>query len=156
MANDLLASLAASKRPWVGQEQSLSGCQTLDMVEARWTSLSIRDLVRRAGSFRIFRPARRNSTQCVVRSLDYPRRAWCGTSWILFEPSPRVALAHRLDDSKGSAKVTQSDKREASSSVQVTALIVGGGPGISSSCARLFAENGMRVGVAARNPETGP
>jgi NAD(P)-dependent dehydrogenase (short-subunit alcohol dehydrogenase family) len=33
------------------------------------------------------------------------------------------------------------------------ALIVGGGPGISSSCARLFAENGMRVAVAARNPD---
>ena len=33
------------------------------------------------------------------------------------------------------------------------ALIVGGGPGISSSCARLFARNGMLVGVAARNPE---
>jgi len=33
------------------------------------------------------------------------------------------------------------------------ALIVGGGPGISSSCARLFAENGMRVGIAARNPD---
>lgn len=33
------------------------------------------------------------------------------------------------------------------------ALIVGGGPGISSSCARLFSENGMRVAVAARNPD---
>jgi len=33
------------------------------------------------------------------------------------------------------------------------ALIVGGGPGISSSCARLFARNGMRVAVAARNPD---
>jgi NAD(P)-dependent dehydrogenase (short-subunit alcohol dehydrogenase family) len=33
------------------------------------------------------------------------------------------------------------------------ALIVGGGPGISASCARLFAESGMRVCVAARNPE---
>jgi NAD(P)-dependent dehydrogenase (short-subunit alcohol dehydrogenase family) len=33
------------------------------------------------------------------------------------------------------------------------ALIVGGGPGISASCARLFAENGMFVGVAARDPE---
>jgi NAD(P)-dependent dehydrogenase (short-subunit alcohol dehydrogenase family) len=33
------------------------------------------------------------------------------------------------------------------------ALIVGGGPGISSSCARLFARNGMLVGVAARNPD---
>jgi NAD(P)-dependent dehydrogenase (short-subunit alcohol dehydrogenase family) len=34
-----------------------------------------------------------------------------------------------------------------------TALIVGGGPGISSSCARLFSAQGMRVGVAARNPD---
>src|SRR5262245_40675933 len=33
------------------------------------------------------------------------------------------------------------------------ALIVGGGPGISSSCARLFAQNGMRIAVAARNPD---
>jgi NAD(P)-dependent dehydrogenase (short-subunit alcohol dehydrogenase family) len=33
------------------------------------------------------------------------------------------------------------------------ALIIGGGPGISSSCARLFAKNGMSVGVAARNPD---
>lgn len=33
------------------------------------------------------------------------------------------------------------------------ALIVGGGPGISSSCARLFARNGMSVAVAARNPD---
>jgi len=33
------------------------------------------------------------------------------------------------------------------------ALIVGGGPGISSSCARLFAKEGMRVAVAARTPD---
>lgn len=33
------------------------------------------------------------------------------------------------------------------------ALIVGGGPGISASCARLFASNGMQVAVAARNPD---
>jgi len=33
------------------------------------------------------------------------------------------------------------------------ALIVGGGPGVSASCARLFAAEGMRVAVAARNPE---
>lgn len=37
--------------------------------------------------------------------------------------------------------------------IQDVALIVGGGPGISSSCARLFSENGMRVGIAARNPD---
>ncbi len=34
-----------------------------------------------------------------------------------------------------------------------TALIVGGGPGISASCARLFRSEGMQVAVAARNPD---
>lgn len=33
------------------------------------------------------------------------------------------------------------------------ALIVGGGPGISASCARLFASEDMQVAVAARNPD---
>ena len=33
------------------------------------------------------------------------------------------------------------------------ALIVGGGPGISASCARLFSNEGMQVAVAARNPD---
>ena len=33
------------------------------------------------------------------------------------------------------------------------ALIVGGGPGISASCARLFSSTGMYVAVAARNPD---
>ena len=51
------------------------------------------------------------------------------------------------------SNMTQSDKRATQLPVQDVALIVGGGPGISSSCARLFAESGMRVGVAARNPE---
>ena len=31
------------------------------------------------------------------------------------------------------------------------AVIVGGGPGISASCARLFSNKGMKVAVAARN-----
>ena len=39
------------------------------------------------------------------------------------------------------------------SSPPEVALIVGGGPGISASCARLFADNGMRVAVAARTPD---
>jgi NAD(P)-dependent dehydrogenase (short-subunit alcohol dehydrogenase family) len=39
------------------------------------------------------------------------------------------------------------------SSRQEIALIVGGGPGISASCARLFSAEGMRVAVAARNPD---
>ena len=33
------------------------------------------------------------------------------------------------------------------------ALIVGGGPGTSASCARLFASQGMAVAMAARNPD---
>ena len=33
------------------------------------------------------------------------------------------------------------------------ALIVGGGPGVSASCARLFVEQGMQVAMAARNPD---
>jgi len=45
------------------------------------------------------------------------------------------------------------NKRDTQSSVQEVALIVGGGPGISSSCARLFAQSGMRVAIAARNPD---
>jgi NAD(P)-dependent dehydrogenase (short-subunit alcohol dehydrogenase family) len=36
---------------------------------------------------------------------------------------------------------------------QDVALIVGGGPGISSSCARLFADSGLQVAVAARDPD---
>ncbi len=38
-------------------------------------------------------------------------------------------------------------------SVQDIALIVGGGPGISASCARLFAQSGMAVAIAARHPD---
>ena len=33
------------------------------------------------------------------------------------------------------------------------ALIVGGGPGISASCARLFSQAGMSVAIAARTPD---
>ena len=33
------------------------------------------------------------------------------------------------------------------------ALIVGGGPGVSASCARLFSRAGMRVAIAARTPD---
>ena len=33
------------------------------------------------------------------------------------------------------------------------ALIVGGGPGISASCARLFTNEGMKVAIAARTPD---
>src|SRR2546421_383187 len=49
--------------------------------------------------------------------------------------------------------MAQSDERSTQPSGQDVALIVGGGPGISSSCARLFAKNGMRVAIAARNPD---
>ena len=33
------------------------------------------------------------------------------------------------------------------------AIIVGGGPGISASCARLFTQAGLQVAIAARNPD---
>jgi NAD(P)-dependent dehydrogenase (short-subunit alcohol dehydrogenase family) len=49
--------------------------------------------------------------------------------------------------------MTQPDEPRTQTPVQDVALIVGGGPGISSSCARLFAQNGMRVAIAARNPD---
>ena len=49
--------------------------------------------------------------------------------------------------------MTQSDQRDPQPLEQDVALIVGGGPGISSSCARLFAKNGMRVAIAARNAD---
>src|SRR5580693_7399274 len=49
--------------------------------------------------------------------------------------------------------MTQSAERATQPSGQDVALIVGGGPGISSSCARLFANNGMSVAIAARNPD---
>jgi NAD(P)-dependent dehydrogenase (short-subunit alcohol dehydrogenase family) len=48
--------------------------------------------------------------------------------------------------------MAEAAQRDTTTSVQDVALIVGGGPGISSSCARLFATNGMRVAVAARDP----
>jgi NAD(P)-dependent dehydrogenase (short-subunit alcohol dehydrogenase family) len=53
----------------------------------------------------------------------------------------------------GAQNMAQSEKRNTQPSIQDIALIVGGGPGISSSCARLFAKNGMLVGIAARNPD---
>src|SRR5271154_1609747 len=53
----------------------------------------------------------------------------------------------------GARNMTQSDEHATQPSEKDVALIVGGGPGISSSCARLFAKNGMVVGVAARNTD---
>jgi NAD(P)-dependent dehydrogenase (short-subunit alcohol dehydrogenase family) len=50
----------------------------------------------------------------------------------------------------GARNLTES---EIQAFTQNVALIVGGGPGISSSCAKLFAKNGMRVAIAARNPD---
>src|SRR5215469_9527575 len=55
--------------------------------------------------------------------------------------------------SHGARHMTQTDKPGPQPSIPDVALIVGGGPGISSSCARLFAESGMRVGIAARKPD---
>jgi NAD(P)-dependent dehydrogenase (short-subunit alcohol dehydrogenase family) len=49
--------------------------------------------------------------------------------------------------------MTQTETNDPTQLSRDVALIVGGGPGISSSCARLFAQAGMRVAVAARDPE---
>jgi NAD(P)-dependent dehydrogenase (short-subunit alcohol dehydrogenase family) len=49
--------------------------------------------------------------------------------------------------------MTESETHSPQPSIQDVALIVGGGPGISSSCGRLFAKTGMRVGIAARSPD---
>jgi NAD(P)-dependent dehydrogenase (short-subunit alcohol dehydrogenase family) len=49
--------------------------------------------------------------------------------------------------------MSEAGKHAIQSSKEDVALIIGGGPGVSSSCARLFAKNGMSVGVAARNPD---
>lgn len=53
-----------------------------------------------------------------------------------------MARTHNLRN----GKVTATERQE-------VALIVGGGPGISASCARLFSQQGMRVAIAARNPD---
>ena len=44
-------------------------------------------------------------------------------------------------------------QKTANSNANDVALIVGGGPGISASCARLFARQGMKVAIAARTPD---
>jgi len=49
----------------------------------------------------------------------------------------------------GAWNMTRSEPSNIRPSVQDVALIIGGGPGISASCAKLFAENDMRVGIAA-------
>ena len=49
--------------------------------------------------------------------------------------------------------MTRSPGGDAQTDRTEVALIVGGGPGISASCARLFAASGMRVAIAARNPD---
>jgi NAD(P)-dependent dehydrogenase (short-subunit alcohol dehydrogenase family) len=49
--------------------------------------------------------------------------------------------------------MTQSDAGTHTTSTQEVALIIGGGPGISASCARLFSSEGMQVAIAARNPD---
>lgn len=63
----------------------------------------------------------------------------------------RIIGSHLLPlcPAAASAKVSAST---GGSAVPEVALIVGGGPGLSSACARLFSKEGFRVAVASRNP----
>ncbi len=49
--------------------------------------------------------------------------------------------------------MTTTNPQRAASPAPEVALIVGGGPGISASCARLFAQSGLSVAMAARRPD---
>ena len=49
--------------------------------------------------------------------------------------------------------MASTDPQGSATSTPEVALIVGGGPGISASCARLFAHSGMAVAIAAPNPD---
>ncbi len=49
--------------------------------------------------------------------------------------------------------MASTEQKGSASSAPEVALIVGGGPGISASCARLFAQSGLVVAIAARNPD---
>ena len=49
--------------------------------------------------------------------------------------------------------MTQSGGHASTTHEDEVALIVGGGPGVSASCARLFSHEGMKVAIAARNPD---
>ena len=49
--------------------------------------------------------------------------------------------------------MTQLDEQTSHATDRDVAVIVGAGPGISASCARLFATQGMQVAMAARNPD---
>ena len=48
--------------------------------------------------------------------------------------------------------MASTDPQGAATATPEVALIIGGGPGISASCARLFAHSGMAVAIAARQP----
>ena len=65
---------------------------------------------------------------------------------------PRSGAPDGTRAGAGGSGVTNSTDGAAADEKEV-ALIVGGGPGVSASCARLFSRHGMHVAVAARNPE---
>jgi NAD(P)-dependent dehydrogenase (short-subunit alcohol dehydrogenase family) len=49
--------------------------------------------------------------------------------------------------------MTLSETEAKATATRDVALIVGGGPGVSASCARLFATSGLKVAIAARDRE---
>jgi len=69
-------------------------------------------------------------------------------------PTPPRLLPGAMSFSRlGEWNVTEANSAAPDEHRTEVALIVGGGPGISASCARLFSSRGMRVAVAARNPD---
>src|SRR6516225_4376995 len=69
-------------------------------------------------------------------------------------PTPPRLLPGAMSFSRlGEWNVTEANSAVPDEHRTEVALIVGGGPGISASCARLFSSGGMRVAVAARNPD---
>src|SRR4051794_26182238 len=108
-------------------------------------------------------PRRLRRPTSTSRNNTDPRghtRSTCGHSLIVhggiteaierrIKPAGPERIEMAEEESRRAQHMTQSNKRNTQPSQDV-ALIVGGGPGISASCAKLFAERGMQVGIAAR------
>ena len=99
-------------------------------------------------SSRMCRRGRRSDRRRLVDNGEPWGDDWlwwaAGTVYKAAKPSsgrPPISMTVLM----GARNMAQSESHDSEPSVQDVALIVGGGPGISASCARLFAQRGMRV-----------